>query len=63
MVNEAHSVLPLISLKGRHELDLQQHRKQEEVTLRQQTRGEQKTHERHHSIANWSGNFVSTSFL
>lgn len=63
IVNEAHSVPPLVSLKGWHELDLQQHCKQEEVNPRQQTRVEQKTHEGHHSITNWNWNFVFMSFL
>lgn len=63
IVNEAHLVPPLLSLKGRHELDLQQHRKQKEVNLRPQARVKQKTRVGHHSIANWNWNFVFISFL
>lgn len=46
IVIEAHLVPPLVSLKGWHELDLQQHCKQEEVNLHQQTRVEPKSHKR-----------------
>lgn len=62
-VNEAHSAPPLVSLKGWHELDLQQHCKQEEVNLRQQTRVEHKTPQGQRSVANWTWNFVFMSFL
>lgn len=61
--NKAHVVPPVVSLKGWHELDLQQHCKQEEVNLRPQTRVEQNTHKEQHSIADWNWNFVFVSFL